>query len=200
MALAVPCIPAEPPSAIPGEDDRLRPPPPAGEKPPPTICNLDHLRHHSATTAAQRITAIKKHTRNICARPFLLNFTPKQMPREPGIEPQLQMEESRAALLYRPGKTIAPTAGVKRPRPRSISPPTGRQERPVGSPPSAKGHWDAAVTDNRSEPLETQPSALSTQPSFPRAPPTPALGGAVMFLGTLGAVTHRPHPRSRRSQ
>ena len=73
MALTVPGVPAEPPRPLPGENDRLRPPPPAGEKPPPTEFDLDHL-HHSATTAAQSTSAIKKHTRNICTRPFLFDW------------------------------------------------------------------------------------------------------------------------------
>lgn len=86
MALAVPGIPAEFSCALAGNNDRLRPPPPADEKPSPAISDLDHL-HYSATTAAQRIAAIQISTRNIGSRPFLLNFTPEKMPREPGFEP-----------------------------------------------------------------------------------------------------------------
>lgn len=84
MAVAVPRIPAEPPGTLTGQDHRLRPHPPARQPGPPAKCNT---HHHSATTAAQRISAIKAHTRIIRSRPFHFDLTPKKMLREPGIEP-----------------------------------------------------------------------------------------------------------------
>lgn len=94
MALAVPGIPAELPCALPGENDRLRPPPPAGEKTSPAISDLDHL-HHSATTAAQSTSAIKKHTRSICTRPFLFDLSLlKTDAPGAGNRTRFQMEES----------------------------------------------------------------------------------------------------------
>lgn len=148
MTLAVPCIPAELPRPIPGKNDRFRPPPPADEKTPPAKRHLAHF-HHSATTAAQRITAIKNSTRNIGSRPFFLNVTPKQMPREPGIEPGFRWRNPRTALLYRPGKTIAPTAGVKTAQAPEHLPTGWKARTAAGSPPSAKGHWWSRLDSNQ---------------------------------------------------
>lgn len=136
------------------------------------------------------------HTRGSSAHALsIFDLLLKRCPGSRGSNPASVGGTPRGNGTIRRGKTNAPTEGVNGPGP-GTSPHRreGKNRRWVA--PVCKGAWDAADTLNRSEASGTQPSALSTQTSFPHAPPTPTLGGAVMLLGTLGAVTHQRHPRS----
>ena len=164
MALTVPGVPAEPPRPLPGENDRLRPPPPAGEKPPPTEFDLDHL-HHSATTAAQSTSAIKKHTRNICTRPFLFDWLllKNRCPGSRGLNPA-----SDGGI---PGGSTIPAGQDHRAYRRSKTAqapehlPTGWKARTAaGSPPSAKGHWRKRQDSNLRRPSRAE--RISNPPQY----------------------------------
>lgn len=190
MGVAVPCLPAKQPCALPGQFHRLRPHPPPRQPAPPAKC---HFHHHSATTAAQAITARNNNNLNTGSRPFHFDLLLKKMPGSRGSNPASVGGIPRGNGAIRRGKTNAPTVGVDGPDP-GTSPHWREGKNRQWVAPVCKGAWDAADTLNRSEASGTQPSALSTQNSFPRTPPTPTLGGAVVLFGTFGTVAHLAAP------
>lgn len=149
---------------------------------PAAVCDPDD---HSATIAAQRTNAIKQQILNVLSTPLSNLIYSKEDAPGAGNRTRLQLGEAQR-LTRTVGRKDQRACRRSKNGPGPGTSPHRREGKkpPMGCPRLQRGFGMPLIKAQRLRSL-----------SLPGTPPTPALGGAVMLLGTFGAIcVHTLHP------